>query len=184
MSVTSLALVLAFGLTLSSSAFAAGAGTSPSPHVRTNDPAVAAALSRGSARSATFRLLLDRLDRSTVIVHVQRASFRRMSDGKTQFVSAADEYRSLRTTIQIDVAGDWLIGLLGHELQHAVEVADAPDVRSEKTYGRLYARIGVPSVTCHRSGACFDTPAARAAGYRVIEELRREPTPSAVTATH
>jgi len=36
------------------------------------------------------------------------------------------------------------LGWLGHELQHAVEVASAPDVREDGSLERLYRRIGNP----------------------------------------
>jgi len=36
------------------------------------------------------------------------------------------------------------LGWLGHELQHAVEVASAPDVREDGSLERFYRRIGNP----------------------------------------
>ena len=38
-----------------------------------------------------------------------------------------------------------MVALLGHELQHAAEVADAPDVQTVGQFAALYRRIGVPS---------------------------------------
>lgn len=55
--------------------------------------------------------------------------------------------------------------MLGHELRHAVELADAPHVAGEPAMVRLYEQIGF-----ERSGAQgarrFETRAAIDAGYK------------------
>ena len=61
--------------------------------------------------------------------------------------------------------GPALVGILGHELQHAVEVADAEDVTSAEGLGRLYRRIGVGT-----GPGMYDTEAARQTGYEVRAE--------------
>jgi hypothetical protein len=142
------------------------------PHVRAEDAIVASALARGSARSVTFRALVDRLNGSNVIVHVERAHIEERCDGKTQFVAAAAGYRFLRITVRAALVNDALIALLGHELQHATEVADALWVVNQESYGMLYARIGRRSPSCRRVGWCFETRAAVDSGYRVLAELR------------
>ena len=40
------------------------------------------------------------------------------------------------------IAGDGLVGLLVHELQHAVEVADVPWVVTTDAFRALYREIG------------------------------------------
>ena len=54
-----------------------------------------------------------------------------------------------------------LVALLGHELQHAVEVASAPDVMTPAQLATLYRRIGVPM-----GPGRYDSDAARTTGYR------------------
>jgi hypothetical protein len=60
------------------------------------------------------------------------------------------------------------VAALGHELQHAMEVADAPDVRDEGALARFYARIGTEGAL-PRS---YDTLAAQLAGRRVLMEVQ------------
>jgi hypothetical protein len=60
-----------------------------------------------------------------------------------------------------------LIALIGHELRHALEVAQVPDVRDESALVRLYERIGQRSVKGHE----YDTNAAQDAGRAVRKEL-------------
>ena len=65
---------------------------------------------------------------------------------------------------------DALVGLLGHELQHAVEIADAPEAIDEQTLIGLYQRIGIGGAI--RNGIrSFDTAAALVAGQRVSREI-------------
>ena len=68
--------------------------------------------------------------------------------------------------------GITLVALLGHELQHAVEVADAGGIASAEDLRALYQRLG------QRTGLDqFDTFAARKVGYIVRQELsHKRPT--------
>lgn len=131
-----------------------------------------AIIAEGMARSATFRRLADRLEGSDVIVYVDiRPDMRTGVGGSLRFVGMSTTHRFLR--IQLNRAGshEWLVALLGHELQHAIEVVEAPDVRSAADLGGLYRRIGVPI-----GPDTFDSVAARQAGYTVRHELTMRPT--------
>lgn len=139
------------------------------PAVRSTDPVVLTALRRGAALSVTFRALLSRLQASDVIVHVQRRAPASRVSGFTRFVTATPSARYLRITLQADVADDATVGLLGHELQHAAEVADAPWVRDEAAFGVLYRSIG--HAACAPPRWCFDTAAAVSAGRQVYAEV-------------
>ena len=59
------------------------------------------------------------------------------------------------------------VPLLAHELQHALELAAAPDVRDQESCARLFARIGWPA-----GPQRFETEAARVTEGRVRRELR------------
>jgi hypothetical protein len=62
-----------------------------------------------------------------------------------------------------------MIAMIGHELQHAVEIAAEPTVRSKRDLQNYYKRIGVAS----RAGDTWDTEAARHTGRRVAREVGR-----------
>jgi hypothetical protein len=59
------------------------------------------------------------------------------------------------------------IAWLGHELQHAMEIAQAPEVHDDASLARLYRRIGWQ----WGGGTGFESDLARATGRRIIEEL-------------
>ena len=63
--------------------------------------------------------------------------------------------------------------VIGHELQHAIEVAGAAAVVDLPSFDREFARIGF--VTSHgdnRGSRSYETRAARDAGERILRELR------------
>jgi hypothetical protein len=138
--------------------------------VRTLDGHVADMLAIGYQRSATFRRLVDRLEDSDVIVHIER---RAIVSGTAfmHFVTQAGGNRYLRVTLDTELAPDAAVPLLGHELQHAVEVARAPWVVDVASFGDLYRAIGHSSCE-DPPRRCFDTTAAVDAGRRVRMELR------------
>ena len=78
----------------------------------------------------------------------------------------AHENRYVRIQIALRGAPEDTIALLGHELRHALEVAEAPSVSDDEGLTRLYQRIGV-SGGAHQ----FDTMAAQQAGRAVRKEL-------------
>ena len=121
----------------------------------------------GMARSATFRRLIHRIEASDVIVYVQlEPRLPTGIGGALEFMGVGGDVRFLRITLGNQFNRPILVALLGHELQHAVEVADAPGVRSATQLEALYRNIGHP-VGHHR----YDSVAARFAGQTVRDEL-------------
>ncbi len=117
--------------------------TAPDRHVRGVGALIRTLLDDGAHRSLTFARLLDRIERSDVIVYVEAAPALPISlAGRLMLAACAHGQRYLR--IQIAPAGlpEEMIATLGHELQHAVEVADSPDVRDDRALADLYRRIG------------------------------------------
>lgn len=133
------------------------------------DSIVRHAIAAGYRRSPTFRHLVDVLEASNVIVYAERRIVRRHGGGAISFVTESDAFRYLRITLDAELSPELLVALLGHELQHAVEVAEAPWVVDQASYFALYRAIGRAS--CAGPRWCFDTPAALAAGHDVLEEL-------------
>jgi hypothetical protein len=161
-------ILLLFVLCIPASALA-GAGEAP-PHVRATDSVVRASIARGMALSATFRRLVDRLEASDVIVHVTRLRRAGRPSGFTQFVATTPYGRYVRITLEADDSSDAVVALLGHELRHAVEAADAPAVTDQPTYHTLYRAIG--RSFCGPPKWCFDTTDAVTAGQDIYGELR------------
>ena len=141
---------------------------SPYRHVRTTNPRVQHLLEIGVSRSPTFASLLARLNASDVIVYIEQTDdMPKTLEGRLLLMPLANHQRYLRIQITRSGTPTELVPLLGHELRHAVEIADATDVRDERALERLYQRIGTPSAAFHT----YDTDAARTTGRRVRKEL-------------
>ena len=127
----------------------------------------AAMLDEGLCGSATFRSLVATLKTSDLIVYV---NVKRLSSGSLagglQFVAATAISRIMRVVIGLTVDRTARIALLGHELQHAVEVAGAPHVRSSAALADYYRSHGVRGATQH----AYETEAARSTAERIRGE--------------
>jgi hypothetical protein len=136
--------------------------------VRAADSVVQSFIEEGLRRSPTFASLLTSLNRRDVIIYVERLmTLPRETIGRLTIVPMAHQQRYLRVQIRADLTRGEAIALIGHELTHALEIADAPDVRDADSLARLYQRIG------HSAGGehAYDTAAARDAGRKVRREL-------------
>lgn len=135
---------------------------------------MASLLARGYVESPTLAHLIDALNRSDVIVHVEE---RRWVDartiGETRLVVRAWGQRYLRVSIDLRLPDERAIALLGHELQHAWEIAQAPWVADTETLVRLYRQIGHVTYRGARAAEA-DTRAAVGAADRVRAELRAD----------
>jgi hypothetical protein len=143
--------------------------------LRTTDPLIIELLTIGRERSPTFRQLLVRLEQSNLIVHLKRTSgpWTKTPRGFTRFIASTGGYRFVQVTIaNASTASDELVALVGHELQHLIEVAEAPAVVDPETYHDLYRAIGYPSCRLRR---CYDTHEAVIVGQRVLAELNAAP---------
>jgi hypothetical protein len=139
-------------------------------HIRTTDPRLIRLVRDGVRTSETLRRLVDRLNRSDVVVYLDCGGSTASSDGRLTFISAVGGYRYVHVRVARLAAADVQTALIGHELQHAVEIADAPDVVDSPSLVREYQRIGFlsPRLT---PGVSFDSDAAVDAGQRVLREL-------------
>ena len=140
---------------------------SPTRHVRTAHPYVESLLRDGFQRSPTFARLLVRLERSDLIVFIEsQIPLPPGIEGRLVMLSATHGVRYV--LIQIGT-GDSLmdaIALLGHELEHANEIADAREVVDMSGFVALYERIGVKS-GWHQ----YETKMAQEAGRQIRREL-------------
>jgi len=137
--------------------------------VRTADAGIRQLLARGMARSPTFTGLVAALDLTDVIVYVEVNNRLPLNvAGRLLFgAGPAGGPRYLRIQVARDASKSAQIAAIAHELQHALEVAHAPEVRDEQGLERLYRRIGIRGAV-HGS---YDTEAAQIAGRRVLMEI-------------
>jgi hypothetical protein len=91
---------------------------------------------------------------------------------RTVLMGAGTNTRYVRVTLHRMTSSDNLIELLGHELQHAVEIAQAPEVRDPDTMRALYNRIGFN----RRAATHFETALAREIATRVRAEVAKRPS--------
>jgi len=141
---------------------------SPYRHVRTTNENVQRLLERGVSKSPTFAALLARLNASDVIVYIEQTlDMPKTLEGRLLLMPLANHQRYLRIQINRNGSPNELVATIGHELRHAIEVAEATEVRDETALELLYRRIGMG----RRGEHTYDTEAARTTGRRVRKEL-------------
>jgi len=122
-----------------------------------------------AAVSPTMATLLRRLDASDEIVYIVFTNSPEIPTARTKLVTGSSVVRFLRIDINARIAPGDRLPLLAHELQHAVELADRPDVRDDEGVRKLYRRIGSASDPDH-----FETTAARRIERAVRLEIGRQ----------
>jgi hypothetical protein len=140
-------------------------------HVRATEPKILALIDAGLSRSATFRRLVETLDQSDVIVYVGPKLTRQALGGYlAHTIVAQGGYRYLRIAVDTQGAEGRLVPLLGHELQHAVEVAQTPEARDAESLQHAFLRLAVPFGCAGTT--CSETQAANDIEHAVNEELK------------
>jgi len=144
------------------------------PRVRPVGNRITALLERGYAVSPTLAVLVDALEHTDIIVHVTECWLDDGAySGDTQFVATAGGQRYLGIRLDVRLHDEAAIAMLGHELQHAWEIASHPWVSDQMTLAELYARIGYENQRTLRSHA-VETTAARDTARHVLSELKAE----------
>jgi len=139
--------------------------------IRTFETRLRLRVEDGMRRSATFRALALRLEQSDLIVYL-------MYDvctpphiaGRLTFLSATGGVRYVVVRLRPLGSLTHEIAVLGHELQHAVEIAEHATIVDEQSLARAYMRIGHVNPSMPQ-GIGFDTRAAIDVGYQVRREL-------------
>lgn len=119
------------------------------------------------ASSPTVARMVAELQSSDLIVYVEIDGFLAPVRGEMLLLRSTLGVRPVRIKIRASPFPSEMISLLGHELQHALEVAAAPEVRDAATQTSLYQRIGWETA---KTGY-FETTAAIEAGRRVAAEV-------------
>lgn len=117
--------------------------------------------------SPTLRRLMRLADRHNLIIHVNETEADAGWDGRIQFAGVAAGYRFLRIDLK-RLPDASAAAILSHELQHAVEIANA-QVETVHAFNTLFRTIGFP-VPWGPPGR-YDTAAAIEAGLATWHEL-------------
>jgi hypothetical protein len=142
--------------------------TAPERRVRALDPFLSSLVADGTRRSYTFARLLEAIEDMDLIVYIVPNTQMPMTlAGRLMVVPAAHDQRYVRIEVAPQGTVEETIATIAHELQHAMEVASAPEVRNDEGLAALYKRIG------HLVGGkgAYDTAAARDVGRTVRSEL-------------
>ena len=146
--------------------------------VRTTNSALERLITEGYRRSATFRRVVDALVHTSTRVYVesnwsqQGQGLARNLSGGLQFITSSGGTRFLQVSIRQGATDDEVMATLAHELQHALEVGQAPHVTDGESFRRLFQVIG--ERRCFGlERECYDTAAAIDVGHDVLAEVRR-----------
>jgi hypothetical protein len=139
------------------------------PHVRMLEPCRGSLVEDAARLSPTVRELVETLERSDLVVYVRCALLKNSSiTGRLSFLGAVADRRYVVVEIRLHDQYSSQISTLAHELQHAVEVAQAPSIRDNASMAAHYRQIGI---AIDRHPLIFETLAAREIGDRVHREL-------------
>ena len=140
----------------------------PDRRLRSTDARMRGLIADGERRSSTFASLMAALEKTDVIVYVERVRHMPATiAGRLLFVPTTSGQRYLRIQLGGGGTAEDAISTLAHEIQHAIEIATSSEVRDQESLAKFYQRIGQLSIGAH----AYDTVAARAAGRRVRQEL-------------
>jgi len=156
---------------------AAGQDVQVGARVRAADDRARQLLAVGDQTSPTFRSLVSALEESDLIVLISveprspwTQSIERCYHGSTRLLVAAGGQRYVAVWIdslwQDAGTSSRPVALLAHELQHAVEIARAPNVVDQVSMVSLYERIGRQLWARH-----YETDGAIAVESRVWGEI-------------
>jgi hypothetical protein len=144
------------------------AGQRNPKHVRTASRTIAAAIDTAMERSATFRALVATIEASDSIVFLTEGTCQHQARACFVALKPAGAFRLMFVEIDSRYV-DWdLMGSIGHELRHTVEVINDPSVRTDAEKYFLYRRIG-----WHSTNGNPETIEAMDAGNAVRAEVRQ-----------
>ena len=115
----------------------------PVVRVRPQDDRARVIVADATQRSPTVAGLIEKLEATDVIVLVQTATGLPWPTGELRLVTRTPRFRFLLIRLETPGRRDDQIAAFAHELQHAVEIAEAPDVVDAETLARLYRRLGL-----------------------------------------
>jgi hypothetical protein len=140
----------------------------PFGRIRPIDSQVRELLLDARRSSATVRELVAALEQSDLIVQIESLHPSARFRGCLRFMTAVEGGRFVRVSVKVQGWRQRPLPALAHELQHAVEVAQAPEIRDRTSLERAFRRVG-----WERRHLAFETEAALAVEERVRFEIAR-----------
>ena len=144
------------------------------PGIRVQDERLTRLLDYGKQHSVLLQALVVRLESSDVVVYLQcDRQLRSELSGRLSYVGTSAGLRYVM--VRVGYIGDRLrqIALVGHELRHAVEIADTPEIVDRASLQTAYERIGYVNKSVSVRGIlAFESDQALQAGERILRELR------------
>ena len=145
------------------------------PHLRPESADARELLRDASAHSSTVRALVDRLERSDVVVYIRFTRFADTAlEGRASFLARAGGVRYVVIELACARMRTPRMAILAHELQHAVEIADAASIVGTRTLAEHYLRIGV-RLTDAFHHETFETQTALDIAAQVRREILATP---------
>ncbi len=151
--------------------------------LRTLDQRIEELLQDGIVRSETFRALVQRLAGGSVVVYLRYETLPEDIHGRLSFLTAAAGTRYVLVALTADLDAFRSIVVLGHELRHAVEVLEQPEIVDERTFVLAYEQATYRRKQFADGRMGFDTVAAVHAGLDVWKDLSLSPVEAAMTGT-
>jgi hypothetical protein len=145
-----------------------------SGNIRASDDELVALLDDGIKRSPTFKGLVDRLAKSDVILYVRPDVTAKSSSMRLTFLAAKGGYRYLVIRVGAGRSKDQQLATLGHEMQHAVIVADAASVVDSASLRREFERIGKLTQAPIGDDFFFESAVAEAVRRRILAEVSQK----------
>jgi len=137
------------------------------------DPLAAEAFEQAVAGSPLVRELVHQIEGSNLVVHIESSrGLPAGVAGTMRFVTSRGGFRYVRIQLAAELRPETRAAILGHELQHACELA-ASDAHDMDAVRRLYQSAG------HHPGHSanvFETQAAILVERQVKAELRADPS--------
>jgi hypothetical protein len=146
-----------------------------SGNIRASDADLVALFEEGVKRSQTFRGLVDRLSKSDVILYVRPdVTARSNAPTRLTFLAAKGGYRYLVIRVTPGRSKEQQLAMLGHEMQHAVAIADASSVVDSQSLKREFERIGKVTQPTVGDDFFFESTLAEETKRRIMSEVSSE----------
>src|SRR5690554_8157834 len=127
-----LALVLISAVTV--------AAQETAPHIRVLNPDLQNVLTKAVSRSRTLRELTDKVEATPVVVYMDCDPYLPNAlSGRIGLIASVEDVRYVRVDVRCGLPNIQLIPVLAHELQHAIEIGEAPTLVDTSSMELYYA---------------------------------------------